>query len=285
MKRKQPRIFSKFLISFLISFWQFQVLGQNNEIHYAANLRPRLLSITFSSGLCQKAGLRKLDGEYEISSTPKPFWELGITVQSDLNDNFYFVTGLKGSITARNAIFSAPINEINPNAYPEPFPPLKINDADFSATIPLLLEKDWQFKNGKLVFGRVGLNLKYSFGYDEDDYDNYLYDTSNQRINVFSLDLNSNNHNKPWLTYHVGGGYGWNLRNHNILKAEIVANLSLTKFVNGTYQINIPGHPSSDGKYGVKGSYLGVSLTYIFCEVQKNKMKEILNTVHHPTQQ
>jgi hypothetical protein len=214
--------------------------------------------------------LKKLDGDYEISSTPQPFCELGIGVQSDLNDNFYLVTGLTGSITARNAIFHAPINEINPYAYPDPFPPLKNNDFDLSATIPLSLEKDWKFKKKrKLAYVRIGLNLKFSFGYDEDGFDNFLTDTSNQWINVFRLDLNSNNHNKPWLTYNIGGGYGWNLKNHNILKAGIAANLSLTKSVNGAYQINIPGHPLSDGKYGATGSFLGVSFSYVFVRYKK----------------
>lgn len=231
-------------------------------------IKKRLFSVYASVGFSQKAKLERETGEYRVTSTPQPAGELGFNLLCNLNNNFFFITGLTGTITGRNAIVDVPAHQINP-LYPDRFPPMTISDVDFCATIPFEIEKDWQLEKSRLIYGRIGLNLKYSFGYDEEGWGNYLTDTSNQHIDVFSLDMNSDNHNKPWLTYKVSGGYGWALKNHNLIKLGLVANISFTKFVSGTYQVTIPGHPLTQGSYGVTGSYLALSFSYTFVRFQK----------------
>ncbi|MDQ2753078.1 MAG: hypothetical protein M3R72_08660, partial [Bacteroidota bacterium] len=78
------------------------------------------------------------------------------------------------------------------------------------------------------------------------------------------LNLNTNNQNKPWFTYSLGSGYQWVLKNNNLMKIGLVANLSFTHFVKGTYQITIPGDPITQGTYHVTGSYLGIAASYGF---------------------
>jgi len=263
------RTFLIFVTSFVLcrfhSFAQTDVTKRS----YQKVIKRKLFSIYTAIGFSQRAKLDPESGEYRVTSTPQPASEIGFNLQCDLNDNFFFITGLTGTISGRNAVFDVPIHQINPYSYPDPFPPMKISDVDFSATIPLQIEKDWRIEKSKIIYGRVGLNLKYSFGYDEDSYENYLTDTNNQKINVFSLELNSNNHNKPWFTFTIGGGYGWTLRNHNLIKLGLVANISLTKFVSGTYEVNVPGHPLTQGSYDVTGSYVGLSFNYVFVRFQK----------------
>ena len=238
---------------------------------YPKVIKQKLFSIYATIGLSQRAKLDRESGEYRVTSKPQPAGEIGFNLQCDLNNDFFFITGLAGTITGRTAVFDIPFHQINPYSYPGSFPPSNMSDVDFCATIPLEIEKDWQLGISKLIYGRIGLNLKYSFGYDEDDYDTYITDTTNQHINVFSLELNSNNHNKPWLTYIISAGYGWTLRNHNLIKLGLVANISLTKFVSGTYEVNIPGHPMTAGSYGVTGSYVGLSFNYVFVRFQELK--------------
>jgi hypothetical protein len=235
---------------------------------YPKVIKRKLFSIYTAVGFTQKAKINPESGDHRVTSTPQPAGEIGFNLQCDLNSNLFFITGLTLTITGRNAALDVPGHEINPS-YPDPFPFWTISDADFCATIPLQIEKDWQAGKSKMIFGRIGLNLKYSFGYDEDIIDNYLTDTNNQHINFFSLELNSNNHNKPWFTYTIGGGYGWTLKNHDLFKLCLVANISLTKFVSGTYEVNIPGHPLTEGSYGVTGSYIGLSFSYVFVRFQK----------------
>ncbi|HEV8504494.1 MAG TPA: hypothetical protein VGQ53_03810 [Chitinophagaceae bacterium] len=235
---------------------------------YPKIVKRNLVSIYTAIGLSQKAKINPESGEYRVTSTAQPAGEIGLNAQCDLNNNLFFVTGFTLTIAGRNAAADVPAHQINP-IYPDPFPLMEISDADFCATIPFEIEKDWQLEKSKIIYGRIGLNLKYSFGYDEDIVDNYLYDPNNQRINVFSLELNSNNHNKPWFTYIISGGYGWTLRNHNLMKLGLVANISLTKFVSGRYEVNIPGDPLTEGSYGVTGSYIALSFNYVFVRFQK----------------
>jgi len=231
--------------------------------------KRKLFSLYAVAGFSQRAKLERESGDYVVTSTPQPAGELGVNLQCDLNDNFLFITGLAGTITGRNAVFSnPPIHQINP-IYPDPFPLMTISDADFCASIPLWIEREWRPVQAQIIFARAGLNFKYSFGYDEDVSESWVYDTSNQRINVFSLELNSNNHNKPWFTYMVGGGYGWTLKNHDLIKLGLVANISFTKFVSGTYEVNIPGHPLTQGSYKVTGTYVALSFSYTFVRFQK----------------
>ena len=138
----------------------------------------------------------------------------------------------------------------------------------------MLLEKDWKLNKTQNVFIQAGFNLRFSFGYDSDSYGygNVFTDANQQRIDVFSMELNSNNHNKPWISYNLGCGYGWTLKNNNVFKAGIIANISFTKFVNGTYQVNIPGHPLTEGTYRISGSYIGISLSYVFMRASKYKL-------------
>lgn len=256
------------------AFLIFVILFVLTRVHLFAQdditkvIKPKLFSIYAVIGLAQKAKLDPETGEYRVTSTVQPAGEIGFNLQCDLNNNLFFITGLAGTVTGRTAVFDAPLHQINP-AYPESFPPMTMPDADFCATIPIQLEKDWQLAKSKILYGRIGLNLKYSFGYDEDIYESYARDTSNQQINVFSLNLNSNNHNKPWLTYTIGGGYGWSLKNQHVIKIGVIANISFTKFVSGTYEVNIPGHPLSEGRYSVTGSYIGLSFNYVFVRFQK----------------
>jgi len=74
--------------------------------------------------------------------------------------------------------------------------------------------------------------------------------------------LNSNNDNIPWFTYSLEGGFKLKLKNLNILKLGIIANVSFTDFVEGTYKINIPGEELTEGTYKFTGSYIGLSVGY-----------------------
>ena len=118
------------------------------------------------------------------------------------------------------------------------------------------------------------MSLRYAVGYDSDDYGYVLEDTNQQRIDVFSMDLNSNNYKKPWISYNLGGGYSWILKNYNTLRAGLLTNISFTQFVKGTYQVNIPGKPLTEGAYGVTGSYIGLSVSYGFTGTNKRWIRE-----------
>jgi hypothetical protein len=267
--KKQFSFFANFFLITMFGFMQAKgqgVLFGNNSNLYTRNeqMHRNSFSISIGLGFSAKAIIKRETGEYNIRSTPQPMWEAGGFLQNDLNNNLFFKTGLMVTISMRNASFHAPAHEINPFGYSDNFPALTANDVDFGISVPAILEKDWFINDSKMAYILWGLNLRYSFGFDEDSYDNYLTDTAGQRVDVFSLNLNSNNHKKPWLTGNVGGGYGWILRNNDMIKVGLVANISISKIVRGNYEINVPGHPISSGGYAVKGNYLAIAVGYVF---------------------
>lgn len=283
LKKKLNCFFFKFFVFLLLNINLFkancQEKGGTDHINTFRSSKevffnePSFL-ITFLSGLTQKASINKETGQYTVKSSPQPFWEAGIDFRGKLNKSLFLIAGLRGIASGRNAVFNAPMSEINPYGYREPYPPLKINEFDFGISIPLLVERKWQTKKYKSTYIQAGLTFRYSLGFDSDDYGNVFTDTNHQEIDVFSMELNSNNHKKLWISYNLGGGYSWILKNYNILKAGVLANISFTKFVNGTYQINIPGKPLTEGTYGVTGSYIGLSVSYGFTGTNKRMTRE-----------
>ena len=285
LRKKHICIFLRLLVLFVFLIINFteagcQVQRRSNE-QYFNHLQKTILNksaffFTLSTGVSQNAIINKKTGEYDIRSTLQPFFEGGINYQKSLKKNLFLIIGLRETVTGRNAIFKAPIKEINPYGYSESHSQLKINDFDFPISIPVFVEKGWQITKSKIVFIQTGVNFRCSLGSDI-GYGYSLTDTNWQRIDVFSLELNSNNYRKPWINYNIGGGYGWVLKNYNILKLGVLANISFTKFISGTYQVDIPSHPLSQGTYGVTGSNMGLTVSYIFTGINKKLVKQYEN--------
>jgi hypothetical protein len=155
-----------------------------------------------------------------------------------------------------------PVDKINPSGYSTNRPPEKYNGFDIGLSIPLILEKEWLLKKKNIIFLQGGVNLRKSIMHYFQIYDLYMQNPYGRKVNVTHMELNINNYRKPWLNCNIGGGYGLQLKNQNLLRIGILANYSLSKPVKGIYQINIPDHPLSEGTYGVTGSYIGIVTSY-----------------------
>lgn len=229
------------------------------------------IQVSLLTRITKKATVVRSEGEYVIRSTPQPAWEAGIDYRRRLSRSFSMVAGIRGSAIGRSANFNVPAKEINP-AYPDPYPPIKIKDYDINVSIPLLLEKSWLTRPRERAFLQSGLRLHYSLSPDYTSVGNIFFDTNQAAIDVFGLELKTNNNKKPWITFSLGGGYGWVLGNYNILRAGIAADLSFSNVASGTYSVNVPGHPISSGTYKANGSYIGLFASYNFTGANKKAL-------------
>jgi len=91
-----------------------------------------------------------------------------------------------------------------------------------------------------------------------------LQNVNNGFYNAGGTDVYANNDAKPWVSFPLNAGHSWLLKNNNLLQLAICSNISFTKYVNGTYQIIIPGKPLTEGKYSSTGSFIGLSINYVF---------------------
>ena len=136
-----------------------------------------------------------------------------------------------------------------------------------------MFEKRWQCKKNNHWSLIGGINIRYSPGIES--YYNYSFqqDVSGQNVQTFELDLLGGNNNRPWLNYNLGARYSILLSNNNFLSANLLANVSGIKVVNGTYTINVTGKPSSTGSYSANLSCIGLAISYTFTGSNERLLK------------
>lgn len=235
--------------------------------------------VTLSAGLAQQANIKKKEGPYNITARAQPVWEAGVLYRNKISGNTYAIGGLKAVISGRNAILkNAPVEKVDPGKYTSPFPALKMTEFDFILSVPLMIEFNRALSNKKNLFVQGGVDLRYSAGYDFERNAHILFDAAGNPVDVLEIEMNSNNNSKPWISFNMGGGLEWRLKNYNLLKAGLLINISATDYVSGTYQVNIPGEPSTSGTYAARGSYLAFSVSYGFTGINRRLVRQ-----HHKT--
>jgi hypothetical protein len=128
-----------------------------------------------------------------------------------------------------------------------------------------LLEKRILYTNTKYFLINAGARVNFSTGADFDISSIYLQNTGNGIYNAGEVNVYANNDARPWISFPINAGYGWLLKNNNnILQLAICSNISFTKYVKGTYRVDIPNKPLTEGRYSSTGSYIGISLNYVF---------------------
>lgn len=223
------------------------------------------IQFNFSVFSAFKARLKEISGHYPVNTTSTPGLQLGFKYQINFNNNYSLITGPEAVITGRN---------FNVLFHKNDFSPPLIRDynfkgkdtylADLILSLPILFEKRYLYKKTKFFFVNAGFRLNISTGADFDIFSFLVQNTNNGFINVAETNVYANNDAKPWISLPINAGHGWLLKNNNILQLSICSNLSFTKYVNGTYQVNIPNKPLTEGKYSSTGSYIGLSMNYVF---------------------
>jgi hypothetical protein len=141
-------------------------------------------------------------------------------------------------------------------------------------SLPILLEKRMLYASTKYFFVNAGLCFNISTGADADYFEISVMNTNNSFYQVADVDVVANNDAKPWISFPINFGHAWLLKNNNLMQLSIVSNISFTKFVNGTYEVDIPNKPVTKGKYSSAGSYIGLCMNYIFTNSNYRIRKE-----------
>ncbi len=212
-----------------------------------------------------KARLKNESGNYAVNTKSARGSLLSFKYSINFNNEFSLITGAEAMLLGRNFIVSFAKNDFSP--------PL-ISDYNLTRkrsliqelvlSLPIIAEKRWLYSKTKFLSANAGLRLNFSLGGDFDFSSFYLLNTANNYYNAGGVDVNANNDAKPWVSFPLTAGHGWLLRNNNLLELSIYSNISFTRYVNGTYQIDIPNKPLTNGRYSSTGSFVGLSLNYVF---------------------
>lgn len=223
------------------------------------------IQFNFATFATLKARLKKESGNYPVGSKQTLGFLLSFKYQVNFNNQYSLIIGPEAILLGRN---------INIYFSKNDFVPTLIKDyeikgidsyiGDLVLSLPVLAEKRWLYRKTSYLFANGGLRINFSTGADSDTYSINLMNIDCSFINVGGINVYANNDARPWISMPLNAGYGWLLKNNNILQLSVCSNISLTKYVKGNYSVNIPGQPFISGVYSSTGSYIGLSMNYIF---------------------
>lgn len=251
-----PLFFSFLLINLFVSSYCQQPtnLYNNDDI-----ISPKKSTgFTLIPLIANKAIITKNIDKYSIKTSPQIGIEASINNYFYLDKSYSIILGLSFGLYLRNLNYVIPKNELNPQANEDFIWNGRLaKDVNFTLGLPFLFEKKWFLKKKKGVILATGFTLRYAPVLHEGIYLHW-YNTM-----PFQIELIVNPEERLWVNYNIGVGYSRPLKNKNLFKASLIGNISFTSFEKGNYQFTLPNQPIVEGLYQVKGSYIGLSFSYI----------------------
>jgi hypothetical protein len=223
------------------------------------------IQFNFSTLSVLKARLKTKTGSYPIKTKSALGLSIGFKYQKNFNNTYSLIIGPDAAILGRNFLANFNKNDFSPSLIQDYN--IKGIDSYLSTlviSLPILIEKRWFYAKTKHLFTNAGIRFNFSTGADFDIFSIELKNTNNALYDAGGIDVYANNNAKPWITFPLNAGHSWLLKNNNLLQLSICSDISFTKYVNGTYKIDIPGKPLTSGGYSSTGSYIGLSMNYVF---------------------
>ena len=242
MPYKYCKFFSGLLFLFLIT----NVKAQQKRLHRENFLTDFVftgnhIQFNFSILSVLKARLKNETGNYPVNTKAALGLLLSFKYQVNLNNEYSLITGPETVLAGRNFFTAFNKNDFSPPLI-EDFEIKGIDsyNADVIFRLPVLAEKRWLYNKTKYLFAGAGVCLNVSTGADFESNSILLLHTNNGFYDVGGVDVYANNDAKPWVTFLFNAGHAWLLKNNNLFQLSICTNISFTKYVYGTYKIDIP---------------------------------------------
>ncbi|HEX7905971.1 MAG TPA: hypothetical protein VF487_18995 [Chitinophagaceae bacterium] len=221
-----------------------------------------------------KARIKNISGNHPVSASAAQGLSLSFKYQKNYNNEYSLIIGPEATLTGRNFNTSFSKDDFSPPLASDYNTKQYSLLQDLILSLPVLLEKRWLYSDTKFFFADAGGRINFSLGADIDIYSIFV-NTSNGFYNAGGVDVYSNNDAKPWISFPLNIGHSWLCKNNNLLQLAICSNISFVKYVNGTYWIDIPGKPLTTGNYSSTGSYVGLSMNYVFTNANYRIRKKI----------
>jgi hypothetical protein len=234
--------------------------GADEEIQKPSFLQP-YWEFWLSPNINQKAILTHAETAiYQLQTAPQISGEAGIGRSFHFSSRNSIVVGIGFGLLGRNGSFMVPDSVVgipDNDQYYFTRGMAQIYDVEYF-TIPLLYEHRVFVKNNNCLYFRAGINLKLAF----------FGGTISGDENILEIEVDGNR--SPILNFNLGAGYGILLRNKNILKLGIQANLDPAWIARGNYTFRT--NVSFDyGTYLVKATSIGLNLSYVLTKYKTHK--------------
>ena len=267
----------KKLISVAVGIFFFGFYFCNSSLYAQSKSGKRLLadeepfaakryfSFSIIPLLAAKASIKGDTNKYSLQSASQLSIEALVNYYYEFERNYSLIFGAGGGVIGHNFDFVIPKEMFDPPTGSDITSNRAVSrEKDlFYIKLPVEVERKWIANSGNHWNTNIGISLLFS---PQKNFETgntiFLYNGQSHRYLI--INQNNNNNGKPWLNYHLAGGYSWFLPKKNSIRANLKVNFSFTEFGYATYKFILPSQPILEGQYGITGSYIGLSLSYIF---------------------
>jgi hypothetical protein len=235
--------------------------------------RGKHIGLTITPAVISKGIITKNFDKYDIKSLPQLGFEASLKKYLNFDTSNSLILGFVFGAYGRNLDYLIPKEEFNfPSAWDISSNTAASREYNFIIGVPVLFQKRWFTKNNRFWNSEAGFTIRYTPKIIEDE--EHILVSPMSDISFFNMEFITNPKNKIWLTYNLGAGRSFILKNKNIVSVGVAGNLSFTTFAESKkYQFTVPNKPIIEGTYKVKGSYVGLSLSYILTKYKKSLRK------------
>lgn len=252
---------------------QSQIRKEDYLSHYV--FKGNHLGLVVSALSVAPAQLSKKVGEYPISTDRSLGIGLGVHYSINLANEHFLRIGIESQILGSNIALDYDQNNFSPSLIrnykitgKESYMPISVIGVSVLFGLRKLSIRGFATVD-------AGLKGNVSSGADASKLVFPLKRIDGTSVNGGQVVVNANNETKPWISFTSNAGYFWLLRNNNLLGISLVTNLSLSKVVSGSYSMRPKETFTISGAYASRGSFLGISLNYIFTNANYRIRKAI----------
>lgn len=215
-----------------------------------------------------------IDGDknkYKLSSSPQFGEEVLINYYYNFESNYSLVFSAGCELLVHNFDYEIPKEMFDPAGGTSisfnPVGPIKMSSSYFKTQVELQ-SKFHKKEKGSWV-GIAGLSLLYPIQRGDEYSAGILWGSNSQSAQEYlSIQYNNYEH-KLSLNFHISCGHEWIINSRSILQANLKFNFSPVNLAEATYIFNVGSQPEVSGKYKISGSYIGLSISYIFSKIKR----------------
>lgn len=133
-------------------------------------------------------------------------------------------------------------------------------------SFPILYEYRFYFKERLLINTTAGINIRHNIARDPSFRVTMLDPPFEYREEYDHLGVD-------YLNYNIGGGVLYKLKNNNLIRMNIVSNISFYDELFGVYAFSFPGNESY-GANVLRMSYIGLELGFTFTRAKRKSQEK-----------
>ncbi len=215
-----------------------------------------------------------IDGDknkYKLSSSPQFGGEVLINYYYNFESNYSLVFSAGGELLVHNFDYEIPKEMFEPvggtSISFNQVGPVKMTSSCLKAQAEL--QSKFHKKQKKSWMGAIGLSLLYPIQGGDEYNSGILWGSSSQSVQYYLFIQYNYYEQRPLLNFHISGGHEWIINSRSILQANLKFNFSPVNLAEATYIFNVGSQPEVSGKYKISGSYIGLSISYIFSKIKR----------------